>query len=226
MRTSQYALFAALLAASFAGQAAPEIKCWTNKDGVRECGNVVPPEYSQQGYVRKNERGITVESKDRAKSLEELAEERRLAAVEAEHKREQERQNAKDRVLLNTFASVDDIELARDGQISNVDGQIKVTQNQIEKLNANLSSLIEEAAEAEREGKSPDPETTHHIETLRKQVADNEAFIDDKRSEQETLRAQYDRDIERFRELKGLAAQSSPAPAAATAPTSKPSGIP
>ena len=26
------------------------IKCWTNNDGVRECGNAVPPEYAQQGH--------------------------------------------------------------------------------------------------------------------------------------------------------------------------------
>jgi hypothetical protein len=222
----RHALFAALLAASLAAPAAAEIKCWTNKDGVRECGDVVPPEYSQQGYVRKNERGITVEQKERAKSMEELAEERRLAALEAERKREQARQDAKDRVLLNTFASVDDIELARDGQIANIDGQIKVTENQIEKLNVNLAGLIADAAEDERRGKAPDAEVTSRIESLRQQIADNEAFIQDRRREQEALRVQYDRDIARFRELKGLPAQSSPAPASATAPASTPSETP
>ena len=35
------------------------IKCWTNKDGVRECGNAVPPEYAQQGHTVKDKQGLT-----------------------------------------------------------------------------------------------------------------------------------------------------------------------
>ncbi len=29
---------------------AGKIKCWTNSDGVRECGNIVPQEYTQGGH--------------------------------------------------------------------------------------------------------------------------------------------------------------------------------
>ena len=25
------------------------MKCWTNNEGVKECGDTVPPEYTQQG---------------------------------------------------------------------------------------------------------------------------------------------------------------------------------
>ena len=46
--------------ASLAGS----IKCWVNKDGVRECGYTVPPEYSQQRIEIMNQRGIVVEVKD------------------------------------------------------------------------------------------------------------------------------------------------------------------
>ena len=52
-------------------------KCWTNNEGVRECGNVVPPEYAQQKTRTINERGITTEVKERAKTKEELAEMKR-----------------------------------------------------------------------------------------------------------------------------------------------------
>ena len=59
------------------GAMAGSIKCWTNKEGVRECGAVVPPEYSQQRVEIMNERGIVVDVKEAAKTKEQLAEEAR-----------------------------------------------------------------------------------------------------------------------------------------------------
>ena len=32
-------------------------KCWTNSDGVKECGQNVPPEYAQQGHEEVNSLG-------------------------------------------------------------------------------------------------------------------------------------------------------------------------
>ena len=52
------------------------IKCWHNQDGVRECGNVVPPEYAQQGSETKDKFGVTIGATGRAKTLEELEAER------------------------------------------------------------------------------------------------------------------------------------------------------
>ncbi len=48
------------------------IKCWTNKDDIRECGNVVPPEYSQKGHEELSDQGIVIDRKERAKTPEEL----------------------------------------------------------------------------------------------------------------------------------------------------------
>ena len=52
------------------------IKCWTNGEGVRECGNAVPTEYAQQGHTVYNDQGVQIGAQQRAKSGEELAEER------------------------------------------------------------------------------------------------------------------------------------------------------
>ena len=37
------------------------IKCWTNQYGGTECGNVVPPEYSQKEHAEFNDRAVKVE---------------------------------------------------------------------------------------------------------------------------------------------------------------------
>ena len=48
-------------------------QCWTNSEGVRECGNVVPPEYSQKETRTYNEQGVNTGVKNRALTREELA---------------------------------------------------------------------------------------------------------------------------------------------------------
>ncbi len=206
MRSIQAAITGAALlgVAALPSLAAPAaIKCWTNKDGVRECGNVVPPEYAQQGHEELNRRGIVVEERERAKTPEELEAERREAERRAAEAQRLRRQAAEDRVLLDTFSSVDDMILTRDGKIQSLESQIRLTQNQIEKLEKNLEDAIAAAAEQERQGRKPGPEIERNIDEIREQIARKRAFIDDKRAEQDNVRRQFEVDIARFRALKG-----------------------
>lgn len=122
----------------------------------------------------------------------------RKAAEEARRKAE-----AADRVLLATFSSVDDMELARDGRLAAIESQIRLTENQIEKLETNLASIIKNAADMERQGKTPPERIRDDIASVREQIARNEAFIADKRAEQDAVREEFAADIARFRELKG-----------------------
>ena len=180
------------------------IKCWKNTEGVRECGNSVPPEYAQQEYETKDSRGMTVETHDRAKSVEELAAGRAQAKIEEQKALEEKKRADLDRVLLLTFASEDDLILTRDGQITHLESQIRLTRGHIDKLEKNLDQMIERTADVERRGEMPSEEMVSNIKSVRGQISENEAFIDTKRQEQEDIRQRFATDIERFKELKGL----------------------
>lgn len=204
-----------------------QIKCWTNREGIRECGNNVPPEFSQQGYEKRGASGVTVGTQNRAKSAEELQAEREQALREQEQQREREQQEARDTVLLQTYASVDDLELARDGQLQNIDTQIRIAENHMAKLQTNLAAMIEVAANQERRGEKPKPETIANIESVRSQIAGDEATIASRRKEKDAVAARFAIDIARYREIKNQApAQNSPAPATATAQPSRSSASP
>lgn len=180
------------------------IKCWTNKEGVRECGNTVPPEYAQQGHETKDSRGMTVKRHGRAKSREELEAERAQAKIEEQKAIEEKRRADLDRVLLDTFASEDDLILTRDGQVAHLDSQIRLTRSHIDKLERNLDQMIERAADIERRGDPPSEEMVSNIDSVRDQISENEEFIATKRQEQEDIRQRFATDIDRFKELKGL----------------------
>jgi hypothetical protein len=193
------------------------IKCWHNKDGVRECGNVVPPEYAQQGSEIKDRFGVTVGETGRAKTLEELEAERaanKTHELEAEAAKKRE---AQDRVLLDTFTTEDDMVLTRDGQIAHLESQIHLVESHIDKLQKNLDQMIERAAETERRGEKPADEVVKNIDNVRNQLTDNHKFIETKRNEQDVIRARFATDIARFRELKGIKAPPAASAVAGTA---------
>ena len=191
------------------------IKCWHNKDGVRECGNAVPPEYAQQGSEVKDKQGVTVGATGRAKTIEELESERAAVKQKDVEAEAVKKRAAQDRVLLDTFATEDDMILTRDGQTAHLDSQIHLVQSHIEKLQKNLDQMIERAAESERRGEKPPADVVKNIENVGGQLVDNHNFIDTKRKEQELIRARFETDIARFRELKGIAAPAANAPTAA-----------
>ena len=103
----------ALAILAFAGNSmsvSAGIKCWTNKDGVRECGDRLPPEYAQKGHEQISDSGVKVKVFEAAKTPEEIAEARRLAADEAERARiariRAAEQLADDQVLLSEDLAV------------------------------------------------------------------------------------------------------------------------
>jgi len=182
-----------------------KIKCWTNNEGVRECGNSVPPEFAQGGYQEKSAGGVTVDSIGRAKSLEELEAERALDKERAAAALLESEKAAKDRVLLDTFSTEDDMVFARDGQISHLESQVKLTESHIEKLKKSLDDLIQEAADHERRGNEPPEKLLGDIDSLREQIRDNKAFIEVKFQERGAIVDKFELDIARFRKLKGFA---------------------
>lgn len=186
------------------GSATAGIKCWTNSEGVKECGNVVPPEYSQKGHSEVSEQGITTGTTDRAKTTEELAAEKQALVEQEARNKIAAKQAAYERVLLDTFTTEDDLLLARDGKLAAIDTRILHTQQIATGLEEKLDSLEEEAANHERAGTTLDEELLGDIAALQSQIEQNSIFILERQNEKESLSLQFVEDLARYRELKGI----------------------
>lgn len=180
------------------------LKCWTNNEGVKECGNTVPPEYAQQGHQELGKGGLVREEKKRAMTDEELAEQKRMDAIKSEEDRLAAEQKKKDDILLQTFSSVGDIERARDERITALEASIKLTEARSEKIQYDLDKRIQSAASEERAGKTPSEDLLNDIDSLKRQIKNNDTFIENKRVEQEEIKASHAKDIEHFKKLKGI----------------------
>ena len=207
MKTTKFsALFILIMLAGLSTTQSVQarMKCWTNNEGIRECGDKVPPEYAQKGHQELGKSGLVREEKERAKTTEELAEEERLAKMEAEKLKAEEEQKNQDRILMETFSSVEDIERARDERVTALEATIKLTQARNEKIQIDLDKRINTAANQERNGKTPSEALLKDIDSLKRQIKNNDNFISEKRSEQETIKKSHALDIDRYKKLKGI----------------------
>jgi carboxylesterase type B len=199
---------ALLVTALLPAPASAGIKCWTNNDGVRECGNTVPPEYAQQSHREVTGTGVTVSTTSRAKTKEELRIEReeaaRLAAIRAEEERKIRARKAKDRVLLSTFTTEEELEIAHQGQVAAIDIRIGHTERILKQLEQTLEQLRSQAAKLERSGKTITPELKARIAKTEQQMQDRLDFIESRRVQKAELAAQFTADRARYRELKGI----------------------
>ncbi len=204
-------VFASALALPLSAGAA--IKCWTNKDGVRECGNAVPPEYAQQETRTVNKRGITTEVTERAMTEEERRQQEQSLESEQAHLRQAEHQKAEeeerrkqqaihDRVLLATFLTEEEIVRSRERKLVAIDGNLEITRITIEKLQEKLDQEKARAAKFEREGKPLPERTQEDIDSLEQQLANKKSYAASREKERQALIDKYEADIARFRELK------------------------
>lgn len=200
-RLSSLALAVLLLSAPL-GLKAAKIKCWTNHDGVRECGNIVPPEYAQQGHDEINARGLTIKTNERAKTPEEIeAERQEQERLEAQRKLDEE-QAKRDRILLATYATEYDMRLAHKGKVAAIDSRIAHAEHLVKKLKEKLVELIQDAANQERSGKEVSDDTLTRIADVRQQITEQKNFITDREQEKTEINARFENELAHFRRLK------------------------
>lgn len=198
------------------------IKCWKNDLGIRECGSIVPPEYSQRRIEELNDRGLVVNVIEPPKTREQLekerAEEQKRKAVEAA-KKEQEHQ---DSILLNSYATERDLLMARDTNVKAAKGQLDIAKGNLKMLQNSLDDLQNRAGNYERSGKKPPQQLIDQINATKQQISQKQKIIDQRKEQKDTLESRYDKDLERFRKLKGITPNSDKSPEASTAAPSAP----
>lgn len=123
-------------------------------------------------------------------------------AKEKEAKRAEE-QAKRDQVLLTTYAHEDDITYIRDRKVAELESVIKASQDTLKPLRATLKRLEAQADSEQKSQKSVSEQTTTEIKRTRTQIAKHEEAIAQRRQEQEDIKVQAQKDLVRYRELKG-----------------------
>jgi Domain of unknown function (DUF4124) len=172
---------------------------WTDEQGVVHYGDRIPPQYAQKERAVLNSQGVEVRRLDAQKTAEQ-------AAAEARSQQGASRQKQHDAFLINNYTSVKDIEALRDVRLDQLRGQKSAAEQYVESLHSRLSALQTRARvfkpysprpDARR---MPDDLAEDLVHTLNEMRTQNNVVIV-KNEEETALKAQFQADIDRFREL-------------------------
>jgi hypothetical protein len=175
---------------------------WVDEKGVTHYGDHIPPEYATQEQHVINAQGVEIEHLEAQKSPEQLA-------AEEQKKTDAQQGKERDRNLLSTFASVREIEGLRDQRVTLVTDQIRVTSQFLESLNGKMNKL--RAGSTHFKPYSADPKApvmpdqmVEDLVRLGNDIRTQQQNLAAKRSEEATMSKQFESDIARYKELKGL----------------------
>jgi len=201
MRINYFILLTSLL---FTSPVFAKLYKWVDESGKVHYSDKVPPKHTKQARQELNQNGIIVKSKGRAKTNEEIARDKELKKLRDEQALILEKQQATDRVLLRTFRSIDDLILTRDGKLETIDQQIRVSKDNIKRLKQHLNIVQTEAARRELKGLIINKKITIDIENTNTHIQDTYKSIIRKERNKELISQNFNRDIERFTQLKKL----------------------
>lgn len=194
-----------------ASASAQEIRRWVDDNGVVHYSETVPPEYVDRDRDILNSQGIAVGFEEGLVTEAERAELERLAAAEEARRLELEQIATRDKMLLDTYLSVEDIENLRDRRLELMESQIKVTEQYLGNLRKRLGDLQREAerfADSAAAGAGLPPELALDISRTTASISLYEENLNRTREEQDELHAAFSADITRFIELKGLGSEN------------------
>lgn len=192
----------ALLAASAAQGATANLYCCQDpSSGRRACGDSLPEQCRGRAYKVFDSAGNLVKEVGPPLTPEQKA----LAAAEAQRKKDEEaaqrEQRRKDQALLDTYSSVQEIDLARTR--SEADWQ-----KAIEQAEAKIASLKQQRKKFENEAefyrnKPLPPEVNKGLKDTDSEIKAYTALLDSKKADFATVRAKYDEDKRRYLQLSG-----------------------
>lgn len=184
---------------------------WIDEQGQVKYGDRIPPQYINKKHHQLDKEGRVIITNEAKKSPAEVkkerAEQERLKKEKLEQEQRakelKEQQEKKDRILLLTFNSEDEIFLARDQRVSVIDSKIKLLNKSLTSAKSKLADLN---AQADRDFRSKNQEVPgglqQKIEQFSKTIASTNENIQQSKRQRAEVETNFQQNLLRFRNLK------------------------
>ncbi len=165
----------------------------------------MPAEYAEQDRDVLNKQGVKVGREEGTITPEEAA----VKAAEDKAARDEQKRKLRDRVLLQTYQSVKELEILRDNRLELVDAQLTIQEQSLSNLRAQRAKTQRIAARYAPV--NPDPgaqplpdELAADLERSTTDIATQESNLLRRREERENIRLTFEADIRRYQELRAV----------------------
>jgi hypothetical protein len=178
---------------------------WVDDKGVVHYGDRIPPEYVRRERTVLNDQGVEVARLPAQRTAEQQAQDSLTSET-------QRKQSQHDGFLLSTYQSVHDIEQLRDTRLQQLGDQRHSIETYVDSLNARLGQLQERVqmfkpySSAAGARPMPDQLAEDIVRTVNESHAQRNV-LNAKLAEENTLRQQFQLDIDRYRQLKATVSQ-------------------
>lgn len=170
---------------------------WVDDKGQVHYGDKVPPKDSKQGRESINKQGTVTKVIPRELTGAELDQALARRAAEKAAAEAHQQRIVYDRYLLQSFASVADLQAAREERLTALDGRLQLAQNAVVETEKVLADL-----RARTTGKPADAALKTQIESYEGSLIDNLQAVRKLRDERTATAAKFAADIERFKGLR------------------------
>lgn len=199
------ALLVALAAGAAHGEEKQKLYKWVDKQGQVHYGDSVPPEYAEQDRDVLNKQGVKVGREEGTITPEEAA----AKAAEEKAAREEQKRKLRDRVLLQTYQSVQELEILRDNRLDLVDGQLTIQEQSLSNLRAQRAKIQRAASQyapvnTDANAKPLPDELAADLARSASDIQTQEANLIRRREERENIRQTFEADIKRYQELRAI----------------------
>ena len=177
-----------------------------DRNGQVHYGDSVPAEYADQDRDVLNRQGVTVGREQGLVTAEEAA----AKAAADKVARDEQKRRLRDRVLLQTYQSVEELEVLRDNRLELVDSQLTIQEQSLANLRAQLAQIRKQAARYAPVNTKPDAaplpaELANDLKRAASDIVTQEDNLQKRRDERENIRLTFEADIKRFGELRAVA---------------------
>lgn len=179
---------------------ARSIKCVDSK-GTTYYGDTIPPECADRPVTELDDKGVPVRETPANMTPEERRSMELEVQKEASEAQKAQDQRRHDSALLSSYASEAEIDIARDRNVqqltlslTNVEARLKTAKGKLDQLNSQAEGLI-------RSNKPIPPDLAQNLATAKQEYSDLEVEHAQKQQDLQAMKAKYDADKKRYREL-------------------------
>ena len=192
-----------ILCVAFITTAEAKLYKWVDEHGVTHYGETIPPEYADKDNVQFSDKGRVIK-KTRKVSAEERRAQNELAAKKRAEDKAALEQRRKDNMLLSTFSNENEIDLARDRNLQQVEAVINSIQLLHKSAVQSLESYHLEVEQRTKTGKKIPSSLQADITDAENQAKKLQQDLAKAMEKSAVVRASYEADKARYRELTGI----------------------
>jgi len=174
---------------------------WIDENGNVYFSDQVPPDQVQFKRDTLNDKARVLDTVEKAKTPEQLEQQRRLDALRKEQDKIIAKQASNDKVLLSTYRRLDDLQRALENKLSALDVEKKITEGNLKRSEQQLLQQQQLAADHERNARKVPDKLLSDIAASKRQIETTQQELLRQAAAKEQTEREFKADMARFQFL-------------------------